>query len=259
MKKFLLSFFCAALLFSCKQSSSPKETAQTFIRSLATADFTTASSLTSSQTKGVLDKAQKNAKSSQSPDEAFQLTALSETINGEKAEVKNSVLALPMVKEEDGWKVVLNENLLNSLQQREELLSLAKAKWILLRREYDNRLKVAKAYVDYKKNSGNPSPKVLALTEMVYNFKADSVKTKADLMAYLQKQQQLNRAIDEAVEPSLAANADLSMQYILQLSTAGDRIEAAAAEYQVAAQMAHSPVYVPLPSATASGTSVKQN
>lgn len=259
MKKFLLPFFCVSVLFSCKQSPSPKETAQTFIRSLSAADFTTASSLVSSATKGHLDKAKKESKSLHSPDDAFQLPSLSETINGNSAEVKNDVLSLSMVKEEDSWKVVLNEDLLNNLQQRKELLSAVKAKWIALRSEYDARLKVAKAYVDYKKSSGSPSPKVLALTEMVYNFGADSVRTKEALLAYLQKQQQLGQTIDAAMEPSLAANTDLSLQYILQMSTAADRIKEAEAEYQAIAQKAHSPVYVPLPGAMANNLKLKQN
>lgn len=252
MKKLLLSFFTLVLLYSCQPSPSPKESAKTFVRSVAAADFATASSLTSSETKTVLDKANTGTKLSALPDEAFQLNTLSETVNGEKAEVKNEVVALPMIKEEDGWKVVLNEDLLNSLQQREELLSLAKEKWFALRREYDARLKVAKAYVDYKKSTGTPSPKVLQLTELIYNFEPDSVRTKEALLAFLQKQQQLGRAIDEAMEPSLAANADLSLQYIIQLSSATDRIKAAEADYQAAAQKAHSPVYVPLPNVTAS-------
>lgn len=257
MKKLLLSFFCLAVLFSCKQSPSPKETAQTFIRSLASSDFTTASSLVSSETKSVWEKAPKDAKKLSSPDESFQLNALSETINGEKAEVKNDVLSLQMVKENDGWKVVLNESLLNAVQEHEELLSAAAAKWAALQKEYEARLKVAKAYVDYKKSSGNLSPKVIALAEMVYNFGADSIRTKEELLAYLQKQQQLNQAIDAAMEPSLAANTDLSLQYILQISTAADRIKTAEAEYQAVAQKAHSPVFIPIK--TTGEIKVKQN
>jgi hypothetical protein len=259
MKKLLLSFFCFAVLFSCKQSPTPKETAQTFLKSLLSADFTTASSLVSSETKVVLDKAQKEPTQLSSTVDAFQLNTLSETINGEKAEVKNDVLSLSMVKEKEGWKVVLNEDLLKRLQQQEELNAAAKAKWAALQTEYEARLKVAKAYVDYKKSTGALSPKVLLLTEMVYNFRTDSIHTKEALLSYLQKQQQLSRAIDEAIEPSQAANTDLSLQYILQISTAADRIKRAEAEYQAAAQKAYSPVYVPLPIEMASGVNVKQN
>jgi hypothetical protein len=60
------------------------------------------------------------------------------------------------------------------------------------------------------------------------------------------------------MEPSLVANTDLSLQYILQISTAADRVKRAEAEYQAAAQKAHSPVYVPLPTGTINGT-VRQN
>lgn len=259
MKKCLLSFFCLAALLSCKQSSSPKETAQTFIRSLASSDFTTASSLISRETKSVWEKAPKDAKKLSSADQSFQLNALSESINGEKAEVKNDVLLLQMVKEDDGWKVVLSESLLNTIMQHEELLSAVAAKWVALQTEYDARLKVAKAYVDYKKSSGTPSPNVLSLTEMVYNFRTDSIRTKEELLAYGKGQQQLSKAIDVAMEPSLAANTDLSLQYIVQMSTATDRIKAAEADYQAAARKAHSPIYVPLPVGTAKGIEVNQD
>ena len=247
MKKLLLPLFCLAVMASCKQSSSPKETAQTFIRSLAKNDFTTAASLVSHETKPSFDKMKNESQPTGLPEDAFQLATLTETINGNKAEVKNDLLSLSMIKEEGSWKVVVPENLLDGLQQRQEELQAVKIKWTALRKAYDARLKVAKAYVDYKKNNGTPSANVLRLTEMVYNFSADSVRTKESLLAFVQNQQALSSAIEEAMEPSLASNTNLSMQYILQISAAADAIKEAEAAYQEAAQKAHSPVFVPLP------------
>ena len=259
MKKLLLPFFCLAVLASCKQSTPPKETAQTFIKSLLSADMATASALVSRETKGVLDNAPKETKHSSLPEEAFQLHALAETIHGEKADVKNAILSLSMVKEDDGWKVVLNQSLLNAIQQQEERLLAAASKWKALQNEYEARLKIARAYVDYKKSTGTLSPNVHALTEMVYNFGTADMRTKEELLAYVQKQQQLAKTIEAAMEPSLAANSDLSLQYIIQISTAADRVKRAEAEYQAAAQIAHSPIYVPLPVGGMNGAGVNQN
>ena len=154
---------------------------------------------------------------------------------------------------------MLTENLLNDIQGREERLSTAKARWDALQKEYEARLKVAKAYVEYKKSAGILSSQVIALGEMVYNFPADTIRTKEELLAYVQKQQQLNQIIDTALEPSLAANTDLSLNYFLQISTASDRIKAAEADYQAVVLRAHSPVYVPLPFKTANGVKVNSN
>jgi hypothetical protein len=226
---------------------------------MATADMTTATSLVSAGTKSVLDKAKKETRMLSSPDEAFQLSTFQETLNGNKAEVKNDVLSIPMVKEGDGWKVVLNEELLNNIQQRDELLSTVKTKWEALQTAYENRLKVAKAYVDYKKGIGPLSPQAQALEKMITSISTSKASTKEELLAYVQKQQQLNKIIDAALEPSLAANTDLSLQYILQMSTAADRIKAAEAAYQPAAQKARSTLYVPLPFQTKSDVKVNNS
>ena len=74
----------------------------------------------------------------------------------------------------------------------------------------------------------------------------DSTWTGEKLQAYTQKQQQLNKLIEEAHEPS-ATNADLSLNYFVQISNSSDRIKAAETDYQPVAENAHSPVYVPLP------------
>jgi hypothetical protein len=67
------------------------------------------------------------------------------------------------------------------------------------------------------------------------------------------------KSIDAALEPTLAANIDLSLQYILQLSTAADHVKSAEAAYQAAAQKARSPLYVPLPFATKSDVKVNNS
>lgn len=151
MKKYLLFTFLVPLLFSCSKNPSPKETAQQFIKALSTADLTTASSLTSASTKGVLDKAKKETPGATNPEQTFQLAALTETVKDKSAEVRNDVIALPLVKEDEGWKVILNEALLHQIQDREELQAMVKIKWEGLQKEYEGRLQVVKDYVSYKK------------------------------------------------------------------------------------------------------------
>lgn len=258
MKKFLLFAAISVVFISC-QSSSPKETAQKFIKAIYTADFTTASTLTSTDTKTVMDKAKQPTTPVQTPDEIFQLAALTETVNGERAEVKNEFVQLSLLKEKEGWKVVLNEKLLNDIQGREEQLSQVKAKWEALLKEYEARVKLAKEYINYKKSIASLSPQARALESELAGFTPQKEWTKETLLAYVQKQQQLSKAIDEALEPSMAANTDLTMNYFLQISNAGDRVEYAEGDYQTIAEKALSPVYVALPFKATNSLKVNEN
>lgn len=247
MKKFLLLFSIATALVSCQEASSPKETAQSFLRAMSEADMTTASGLVSSDSKAVLDKAAGATKQTQTPEESFQFATLTETVSDASATVKNEVVSIPLVKEKEGWKVVLTEDLLASIQNREEMLSALQAKWSNLQKEYEARNGVARDYITYRKSLGALSPKANTLAVMLDSTAAPKEWNKASLLTYLQQQEQISTAIDGALEPSQAANTDLTMNYFLQFSNAGDRIKAAEAEYQSLAQKVRSPLYVPLP------------
>lgn len=259
MKKILLLLTVAALFFSCKEASSPKEAAQAFLKALYTADMTTAGDHVSSESKAVLDKAKKQTSNTLTPEESFQFATLTETVNGQTAAVKNNVISVPMVKEAEGWKVVLTEDLLNDIQNREELLSTLKTKWEALLKEYEGRVVIAKNYIQYKMSLGALSPQAKALSERLASIAPPTALTKESLLAYVQQQKQLDKAIDGALEPSLAANTDLTMNYFLQLSNADDRIQAAEGHYQLLAEKAHSPVYAPLPFRTANSVQVNSN
>jgi hypothetical protein len=258
MKRLLLLSGLGLILASC-QPTPPKETAQQFIQSLAATDITTASSLATNNTKPLLDKAKKEAAPATSAEELFQLSTLIEEKNGDKAVVKNEIIALPLVKESEGWRVVLTEALLNEIQNREAMLTAVKTKWDELQKEYTARKKILEGYIAYKKSSGVLSPKLRALSEAVSSLPAESEWTREKLVAYTEKQQQLNGAIDGALEPSMAANTDLTLTYFLQISQAGDRIKAAEAAYQSKAKEAHSAVYVPLPHIKSSEAKVASN
>lgn len=257
MKKFLLLFGIATILFACKETSSPKETAQSFIKALYSADRTTASGYLSSDSKPVLDKAETLDQHTLSPEESFQFATLAETVAGETATVKNEAITIPLVKEEDGWKVVLTEDLLNEIRTREEALSSVQKSWDTLLKEYEARAVVARDYIKYRKSLGALSPKAATLSTLLDSSAAPKEWNKASLLAYVQNQERVSTAIDGALEPSQAANTDLTMNYFLQFSNAGDRIKAAEADYQVVAQKAHSPLYVPLPGKGANSLQVK--
>lgn len=256
MKKMVLYYTVAVMAASCT-SPSPKETAQQFIEALYTSDITTAASLSSSETKALTENI-RPTNNSLSPEEAFQLTTFSEIISGDKAEVKNNVITLAMVKEKGEWKIVANEKMLTGIREREKLLSDVKVKWEGLLKEYEGRITIAKEYIAYKENSGALSPQAKALKDLLQNISPEKEWTKEKLLAYLQKQQALKTAIDNALEPSLAAHADLTMNYFIQISNAGDRIKQAEAAYQPIAQNAASPVYVTLPFAAVNTVNVKK-
>ncbi|HEY1023113.1 MAG TPA: hypothetical protein VGE06_12415 [Flavisolibacter sp.] len=247
MKKFLLLFSIATALVSCQEASSPKETAQAFLQALSDADMTMASDLVSSDSKAVLDKAAAGTKQTQTPEESFQFASLTETVSDNSATVKNEVVSIPLVKEKEGWKVVLTKELLTSIQNREEMLSALQTKWNNLQKEYEARNTVARDYITYRKSLGALSPKANTLAVMLDSAAAPKEWNSASLLAYVQKQEQISTAIDGALEPSQAANTDLTMNYFLQFSNVGDRIKAAEADYQSLAEKVHSPLYTPLP------------
>ena len=259
MKKLLLLSFLFGALYSCKQSATPKEAAQQFLRAVYSSDFTTASSLATNETKPLLEKANKEIKNSLSPEESFQFATFTETVSGNNAEVKNEIVSIALVKEDDGWKVAATETLLGVIQNREAMLASAKTKWEVLLKEYEGRLQTVKEYINYKKSLGPLSAKATALSDMANSFSAENNWTKEKILAYVQKQQQLSKVMDDALEPSLAANTDLSMTYFLQISNTSDRIKSAEGNYQTIAEQVHSPVYVPLPFKTGNAMMVKKN
>src|SRR5206468_2770654 len=102
--------------------------------------------------------------------------------------------------------------------EREERLATAKTKWEALQKEYDGRLQVLNDYINYKKNMGALSPNMTRLKNAIGSISPRKEWTRENLLAYVQQQQQLNKTIDDALEPSVAANTDLSLNYFVQIS-----------------------------------------
>lgn len=245
MKKLLLIAFLSAAVYSCKTSSSPKEVAKQFIEAVYAGDATTASGLATENTKASVSNLK--AGEATSSEESFSLTTLSETVNGNTAEVKNDLVKLSLQKEEDGWKVQASPDLVASINNRQADLAMLKTKWEALLKEYEARLEIAKEYVQYKKGQGNLSPQMQSLNEMINTLSAKTTWDREKISLYAQRQKSLADLIDKSIEPSYTAGTDLGMNYILQLSNANDRIKAAQADYTSMAQKTPSNTYPALP------------
>ena len=242
MKKFLLFVFATAFLFSCKNTVPPKDVAKKFIEAVYTGDVTKAASLTTEKTTPAVANIQKQTPGITADDD-FSLNTLIETENGNAAEVKNELINVYLAKEGDGWRVVASPELVASISNRQQNLMALKTKWEMLLKEYESRLQVAKEYVQYKKGQGALSPQLQSLDQMVTTLSAKTTWDKEKIQLYVQRQQQLLDMIDKALEPSYAANTDMTMNYILQLSGAADRIKLAKQEYQALAEKTPSATY----------------
>lgn len=245
MKKLLL-FASLVAIFSCKNSTPPKNVAKEFIEAVYSGDATKASGLATEKTRAAVAglKAQTPAMTAE---ESFSLTTLTEAESGNTAEVKNDLIKVSLEKEGDGWMVAATPETVASISNRQADLTTLKSSWDALLKEYESRLQIAKEYVQYKKGQGALSPQMLSLEQMVNTLSAKTTWDKEKIQLYVQRQQQLLDMIDKALEPSFAANTDITMNYIVQLSHANDRIKAAKMSYQTEAQKTPSVTYPALP------------
>ena len=246
MNKMLLTSFLIAFLFSCKNERSPKEIAKEFVQAVYAADHSRASMLTTEKTKPAISEITETSQS-MSADESFSLSTLTETVEGNTAEVKNDLIKLSLQKEGEGWKVAATPELITNIRNRQNNLTALKNAWDALQKEYEDRLRLAKEYVQYKKAQGALSQQLLTLEEMTNTLSVKTVWDKEKILLYVQRQNQLDDLVDKALEPSYTAGSDISMNYFLQLSNAGDRIEKAQAQYQVLAEKTPSAIYPHLP------------
>lgn len=232
MKKLLLLAGIVTTICSCNSATPPKQVAQEFIKAVASNDNTTAALLTTEDTKAIVSN-NKNAQAVTPAEDQFDIGTLTETINGNAAEVKNNIVSLSLKNESEGWKVLATPKLINSINNRPANLAANKQKWEALLKEYEARLQVAKSYVQYKKDAGTLSPQLQKLDEVINSLTVKTAWNKETIALHRQKQNQLADLIDVALEPSYAANTDLSMNYIIQLSNVKDRIKKAEEEYEM--------------------------
>lgn len=242
MKKPLLFVFAITFLFSCKNTVPPKDVAKEFIEAVYAGDAAKASSLTTEKTKSAIGNLTAQT-AIISAEEGFSLTTLTGTESNNVAEVKNDLVKLSLEKEGEGWMVIASRDLVASISSRNQDLTTLKTKWEALLKEYESRLNVAKEYVQYKKGQGALSSQMQILEQMVNTLSTKTTWDKEKIQLYVQRQGQLADMIDKSVEPSYTASADISMNYILQLHNANERIETAMKDYQAQAQKTPSATY----------------
>lgn len=244
MKNLIQFVFIITMLASCSSNSSipPKEVAKEFIQAVYASDGAKASDLATEKTKTAINES-KAETPGMPADESFSFATLNESVSGNTAEVKNEFITLSLEKEGSGWKVAATPGLLKSISSRQADLTALKSSWETLNKEYESRLQLAKDYVQYKKGQGALSAQTQSLEEMTNTLSVKTVWDKEKILLYVQRQNQLADMIDKALEPSYTAGSDMSMNYILQLSQANDRIKAAQAAYQALAEKTPSVTY----------------
>lgn len=230
MKKALLPSWVAIVLLACNSAAPPKDVAAEFIQAIKAGEAAKAAALATTETKALVSTAKATAGGT-----ANENLVLTETINGNTAEVNNETVAVMLKKEGNDWKVDATPQLLATLTESPENLELLGNKWNVLQKEYTGRLNVAREYVQYKKGQGSLSVPMQNLERMVNKLSAETSQTNEMRSQYLQDQKELETLLDKAHEPTQTAHADLSMNYFLQLSQAADRIKAAQREYNEAA------------------------
>jgi len=253
--KAILFVLSATVFMACSRPSDPREVSIAFIEHLNAQQFDQAAVLATASTRqGVADlqKEQPAAAPGVGDKESlsgiFDLEALQPYVNGNKAIVKNSFVSLNLEKVDGDWQVVADRGTVESIVHRTDRIASVKAGWETLKKEYIDRSVLLRDYINYVKNSGRNMPEVAALEEGLKNLSSpDAVPTRENILAYVQGQQKIDGLADKALQPTLTAGSDLTMNYIISVQTQATRIGEAKAAYNKAAAAANSNVYTVVP------------
>jgi hypothetical protein len=245
----------ASVLFACNEPTDPKEVSIQFIEHLNAHQFDQAASLATEGTRqSVADL--KNEVSAATPavedktavDAMFATGTLQPYISGNKAIVKNNLLSLNLEKVDDDWQVVASKDVVEDIVHRTKRIAGVKTSWEALAKEYDNRSGLLREYINYMKSSGRDMPEVQALDEGLKVVPVlDAQPTKEKILAYVRAQQAIDVLADKALQPTLTASADLTMNYIISMQDQAAKIGEAKAAYNKAAAEANSDVYTIVP------------
>jgi hypothetical protein len=245
----------ATVLFACNKPTDPKQVSIEFIEHLNARQFDQAASLaTEGSRQAVVDL--KNNPSAAAPavedkaavDTMFATESLQPYISGNKAIVKNSLLSLNLEKVDGDWQVVASKDLVDNIVHRTERIASVKTSWEALKKEYDNRTVLLREYISYVKNSGRDMPEVQALEDGLKAVPAvDAQPTREKILAYVKAQQAIDGLADKALQPTLTASSDLTMNYIISVQSQASKIGEAKAAYNKAAAEADSGVYTIVP------------
>ncbi|RYY96504.1 MAG: hypothetical protein EOO11_13320 [Chitinophagaceae bacterium] len=246
-------------LASCSPEKAPKAVATEFVEQLYGLNWTAAAALSDPATHALIDKSrdelaqrtpldqEKAHRNSASVATLFDVATLAEETSGDISTVRNGSLVLPLKKVDGEWKVVPDPELVDALVNHPYYLDLAQQSWQLLQAEYDKRTAIARDLVTSRLNSGDASPEVKALAAAVQDCAAATAATAAGRTGYLARQHRLEAMLDKGLQPTLTAASDLSLNYIVQLTNAQDRIHELGKTYLDAARKAHSRDYPVVP------------
>ncbi|GAA4338955.1 hypothetical protein [Flaviaesturariibacter amylovorans] len=246
-------------LASCNSEKAPKAVATEFVEQLYGLNWTEAAALSDPAAQGLIDKSrdelsqrtaleqEKAHRKSASVATLFDVASLTEETAGDISTVKNGTLRLPLRKVDGQWKVVPDAELVDALVNHPYYLDLVQQSWQQLQAEYDKRTIIARDLVTSRLNSGDQSAEVKALATAVQECAAAKAGTAAERTDYLARQRKLEALLDKGLQPTLTAASDLSLNYIVQLTNAQDRIRELGKTYTDAARKARSRDYPPTP------------
>lgn len=245
----------ATTLYACSKPADPKEVSVEFIEHLNARHFDAAAALATDGSKAAVEalktevpSAAPAAPGSEPAQVVFATDALQPYINGNTAIVKNNLVSLNLEKVEGEWKVVASKEVVDDIVHRTERAAGVKGTWETLKNEYVSRSVLLREYINYVKSSAKVTPEVTALEEALKKLPTIGANpTKDDILGYVKSQQAISTLADKAMQPTLNASADLTMNYIISMQSQDSKIADAKTAYNTAAASAHSPVYVVVP------------
>jgi hypothetical protein len=249
-----LILFCFAFT-ACNKPSGPKRVGAEFIKNLYTMDFDEAAAAGTEATKAAIAKnkkdlqdkgtldAERAKRTEEAAETAFNTKALKEKISGNEADVSNDHVSVHLKLEDGTWKVAADDAVVEGILYRETYLANAKQAWEVLKAAYEKRAGIVKDYLSYKTNATGPTKETQLISEAFNTTTAAS----PDNVTYVRNQDRLTQLLDKNVLPTFTAGSDITLNYIVQLSTARDNITAAKKSYNEAAKRAMNKAYMPVP------------
>jgi hypothetical protein len=247
---FLSVLLLTVLLVACNTAKSPKEVSSAFVKNLYTLKFDEAAAMTTSATRATLQKGREELESQGLTDEerskhieeqvaaVFSTDNLAEHVNGGNCVVQNEILSIPLKKEDGQWKVAATPDLVKEVLYRQSYLENVRVAWSRLQDEYGKRAAVVEDYISYRTSYGTATPELTAMESLVKKLGSADPGKADDRNAYIAGQKKLAALLEKNVQPSFTAASDLSLNYIIQLGSARDRIAEARIAYNEAAQKA---------------------
>ncbi|MDB5252197.1 MAG: hypothetical protein JWP27_1366 [Flaviaesturariibacter sp.] len=255
---FLTLLLLTVLLVACNTAKSPKEVSSAFVKDLYTLKFDDAAAMTTDATRATLQKGRTELEGRGLSDEerskrmedqvatVFSTSNLAEHVAGESCVVQNEILTIPLRKEHGQWKVAATPDLVKDILYRQLYLENVRVAWSRLQDEYAKRAAIVQDYVAYRTSYGTATPGITAMSSLVQALAKANPATAAERAAFIAGQKKLAAQLDKNVQPSFTASSDLSLNYIIQLGSARDRIAEARTAYNDAARKARVKEFLPV-------------